>query len=91
MAKKNGLLEKLIIFCLLIYVCYTFAMQERTLIEYKNEQKKYTKLISEQKEYKQELQDIKNSADSKEYIEQMAREKLDMYNPNERVYIDIQK
>ena len=28
---------------------------------------------------------------SNEYIEQIAREKLDMYLPNERVYIDIGK
>ena len=28
------------------------------------------------------------NVDSKEFIEQMAREKLDMYYPNERVYVD---
>ena len=28
---------------------------------------------------------------SKEYIEEVAREKLDMYLPNEKVYIDISK
>ena len=26
-----------------------------------------------------------------EYIEKIAREKLDMYMPNERVYIDVSK
>ena len=33
----------------------------------------------------------KNSVTSKEFIEEIARDKLDMYLPNERVYIDIGK
>ena len=32
---------------------------------------------------------LKDNIDTPEYIEQLAREKLDMYLPNERVYIDI--
>ena len=33
----------------------------------------------------------KKNINSEEYIEEVAREKLDMYLPNERVYIDISK
>ena len=40
-------------------------------------------LISQQK--------TKENVNSTEYIEEVAREKLDMYLPNERVYIDISK
>ena len=36
-----------------------------------------------------ELKTVKNNINSTEYIENMAREKLGMYLPNERVYIDI--
>ena len=39
----------------------------------------------------EELVSTKDNVNSKEFIEQMAREKLDMYLPNERVYIDISK
>ena len=45
----------------------------------------------EAEEIKQELADTKEHLDSKEYIEDVAREKLDMYLPNERVYIDKTK
>jgi len=34
---------------------------------------------------------MKENVDSTEYIEEMAREKLDMYLPNERVYVDMGK
>ena len=34
---------------------------------------------------------MKENINSDEYIEQIAREKLEMYYPNERVYIDIEK
>ena len=33
----------------------------------------------------------KSNLNSKEYIEKIAREKLDMYTENERVYVDINK
>ena len=33
----------------------------------------------------------KENVNSKEFIEEIARDKLDMYLPNERVYIDIGK
>ena len=34
---------------------------------------------------------MKENINSPEYIEEIAREKLNMYLPNERVYIDIGK
>ena len=59
------------------------------------EKKQYTKNISElsdqiqeQKEYKEELAKKQEDVSSLEFIEQTAREKLDMYYPNEKVYID---
>ena len=44
--------------------------------------------IDEQKTYNKELVAEKENVNSKEYIEQIAREKLDMYYPNEKIYID---
>ena len=40
---------------------------------------------------KEQLLETKANINSKEYIEEVAREKLDMYLPNEKVYIDISK
>ena len=44
-----------------------------------------------EEEKKEKLLETKSNINSKEYIEQVAREKLDMYLPNEKVYIDISK
>ena len=42
-------------------------------------------------ENKQNLKEEQKNANSKEYIEKLAREKLGMYLPNERVYVDNNK
>ena len=47
-----------------------------------------TSEIEDEKENKEELAKKKDDVNSLEFIEQTAREKLDMYYPNERVYLD---
>jgi len=74
-----------------IYVVCIFINQENNLTAYKNEQKYIAQKIEEQNEYKETLVAMKDNISSSEYIEEIAREKLDMYLPNERVYIDIGK
>lgn len=72
-----------------IYVISVFINQQKTLNSYKTSQEYYAMQIDKEKECKEELLELKNNINSPEYIEQIAREKLDMYLPNERVYIDI--
>lgn len=72
-----------------IYAICIFMRQQKTLNSYKVSQEYYAMQISEQEKYKEELTELKNNINSPEYIEEIAREKLDMYLPNERVYIDI--
>mgnify|MGYP001032531118 FL=1 len=89
---KNKILLKNILFIgIIIYVVYTFFSQQKMLNAYQADQKRYSKQIVEAKEQQEELKSTKENINSKEYIEQVAREKLDMYLPNERVYIDISK
>ena len=83
---------KLILSCIAItYVFGIFINQQKVLNSYNKEQKYITGKIEEQKEYKQELSSLKENVNTPEYIEDIAREKLDMYLPNERVYIVINK
>jgi len=85
------LYKRLFILIFAIYIIYTFVVQQQTLNAYKAEEKKYNQEIEKAKEEQEKLVTIKNNINSNEYIEQIAREKLDMYLPNERVYIDIGK
>ena len=66
-------------------------MQQKTLNSYAAEQDKYNNDIEVAEDEQDELQEMKNNINSDEYIEQIAREKLGMYYPNERVYIDVEK
>ena len=51
----------------------------------------YTSQIEALQEKKADLKATQKNVNSEEYIEKVAREKLDMYYPNETVYLDISK
>lgn len=85
------LYKKVLFIIVACYVVSIFITQQKTLISYQKEVGSYEKQITEEKDNKEELIAMKENADSPEYIEKIAREKLGMYLPNERVYIDIEK
>ena len=74
-----------------IYVVYTLVSQQKLLNAYAKEDKDYRNQIEQANQIKEELSETLQSLNSTEYIEQIARDKLGMYLPNERVYIDISK
>ena len=86
--KSKKFYKKLLIIVIGIYILGIFVSQQRTLDSYKNNQQYYAKQIQEQTEYKEQLATTKQNVNSLDYIEEVAREKLDMYLPNERVYAD---
>ena len=89
--KNSNLLKKLLILIFAIYFIYTLIAQQKTLNSYAREKERYNEQIEVAEDEQEELQEMKENINSDEYIEQIAREKLDMYYPNERVYIDTEK
>ena len=85
---KKKLYKKLLILSVLIYVVFTFISQQKVLNQYNANSKELASQIKEQESKKKDLIAEKDNVNSKEYIEQTAREKLDMYYPNEKIYID---
>lgn len=81
--------KKILIIFIAIYVVYTLIVQQKTLNAYNQEQENYSKQITAEKENNELLLETKENVNSTEYIENIAREKLGMYLPNERVYYDI--
>ncbi len=73
------------------YFLVTLASQQKKLNQYQAESTTYTSALQEAEKKNEDLQETKANANSTEYIEEVAREKLDMYLPNERVYIDSSK
>ena len=88
MKKSKKIYKRILILLVGIYVVFTFINQQKTLNQYSQTSQELSQKIEEEKENKEELAKKKDEANSLEFIEQMAREKLDMYYPNERVYVD---
>lgn len=82
---------KLILVALLVYSMYMFYIQQQKLDSYANEKQHYQDKIADLNEQKEDLILEKENVNSPEYIEDIAREKLDMYLPNEKVFVDMSK
>ena len=89
--KKKIRVNRFIIIAVIIYFICVVISQQGTLNSYQEEALVYENQIVEANEETTKLKEIKNNINSTEYIENVAREKLGMYLPNERVYIDITK
>ena len=89
--KKKSFLRNVLIIALLIWIVMLFK-QQINISRYQNEIKELSNKIESAKEELQQnknyLEEEKQNTNSLKYIEKLAREKLGMYLPNERVYID---
>lgn len=88
MKKNKNIYTKLLIFIISAYAIFTLINQQNTLNQYNKDSQELSQKIEEEKTEKEELAKKKDDVNSLEFIEQTAREKLDMYYPNEKVYID---
>jgi len=79
------------IFALIICAIFHFVKQQNKQSKYNEELAYYQKQIEDLEEEQANLLEQKQNMDDSSYIERIAREKLDMYYPNERVYIDVNK
>ena len=73
-------LKNILVIAFVIYAMTTVINQEQVVSQ-----------IEDAKDYQEELNISKENANSLEYIEQVAREKLNMYYPNEKIYVDNSK
>ena len=80
--------KKLLIIAVAIYAILTLINQQNSLNQYTQDGEKLAAELKEEQEYKEQLAKQKEEVNSLEFIEETAREKLDMYLPNERVYVD---
>lgn len=90
MKRKIKLLKRIVFVAILIYAIITFIKQQKILNTYTSQSENLNVQIAVAKEYQQQLKEKKDNVTSAKYLENVAREKLDMYMPNERVYIDNQ-
>lgn len=93
---KRKINSKKIIKCLIISILFVnvfciFINQQKTLNSYETSRKYSEQKLQEVKKHQENLLAMKENINSDEYIEKIARENLDMYLPNEKIYMDISK
>ena len=86
--KKNNIIRNTCIAIVLTYIVYILINQQLTLNDYTKTSDNLSVQIESQIANKDDLQKQKENINSLEFIEKMAREKLDMYYPNEKIYVD---
>ena len=85
------ILKRILLLAISVYVVYTLVSQQKLLNTYAKETADYANQIEQATQNQTELNETLESLNSTNFIEGIARDKLDMYLPNERVYIDISK
>ena len=88
MKKNKKILRNLLIIAIIIYIAFVFIDQQKTLNEYSKNTEELNQQIASEKATNEDLNQQKDNVNSLDFIEEMDREKLDMYHPNERVYVD---
>ncbi len=89
--KSNKILTKVLLICILAYVSYVYINQQIKLNEYSSQLSYYEEKSLEEQTRNSKLVLEKESINSDEYIEQVAREKLGLLKPNETMYVDSSK
>ena len=89
--KRGKLLRNVFIIALIVWIVMLIK-QQINIMQYKDEiavlSSKIEVAEDELNQNKQDFEQEKENTKSLEYIEKLAREKLGMYLPNERVYVD---
>ena len=88
MKKNKKILRNLLIIAIIAYIAFVFIDQQKTLNEYSKNTEELSQQIASEKATNEDLNEQKDNVNSLEFIEEMSRDKLDMYYANERVYVD---
>ena len=86
---NKKLITLIIVIASIILFSLTFISQEKMSKKYDEESSQYTQQIENTRTTQNKLKATSSSLNTINYIEDTARNKLDMYLPNERVYVDI--
>ena len=89
MKKRKNWLKIFIILFLAVYAMYSLVKQEVAMNKYQKEKASYMEQINMAKQKQEEYRNYSEYINSEEYIEKIAREKLGMLLPEERIYIEI--
>ncbi len=89
--KKKIKLSKILFIGVAIYFVSVFCVQQFRINEYKVKEEYYSNAITELNQEKAEYEALASQSNTAEYIEKVAREKLGLVKPYEKIFMDINK
>ena len=89
--RKKSKLGLFVMIGILVYFSYVVIDQQKILYAKENQMATVEKRIDEQNRLNEELKRQKKILNTDEYAEKVARDKLGMIKPGERVFVDINK
>ena len=89
--RKKSKLGLFVIIGFFVYFAYVFIDQQKVLYAKEIEMNSIQMKIEEETKLNKELKKQKEMLGSDEYVEKIAREKLGMVKPGERIFVDINK
>jgi len=85
--KKAGLLTKIVVLVLLIYLATTLMDMRSRIVSVQTEQDALTQQVAAQSQRNAELADAVEHSDDPQRINDVAREKLGLVEPGEKVFV----
>lgn len=89
--KKKIKISKILFIGVAIYFVSVFCVQQFRINEYKVKEEYYSNAITELNQEKAEYEALASQSNTAEYIEKVAREKLGLVKPYEKIFMDINK
>jgi len=87
--RKNSVLGVLILIAFVIYFSFIIIEQQKIINTKQLALENVENNIRKEELVKQDLEKQKEMLDSEEYIEKVAREKLGLVKPGEKIFIDV--
>jgi len=85
-SKKVGLLGRILLVLILAYMVYALIDVRQEISAAKAEVETLTEQVAEQVQYNTELSNAIENRDNPDFVEDIAREKLGLVSPHDRVF-----
>ncbi len=85
-SKKVGLLGRILLVLILAYMVYALIGVRQEIAAAKAEVETLTEQVAEQIQYNTELSNAIENRDNPDFVEDIAREKLGLVSPHDRVF-----
>lgn len=84
-------IPRVLLFGVFIYFVSVFCIQQFKINEYNIQEEYYNNAISEINDDKAEYEALASQSNTTEYIEKVAREKLGLVKPYEKIFMDVNR